>query len=101
EIEPEAAFSMFLSQFIYDLPDDATGIYSAMRGQSLSRNMYGLNLAALNDKPYSGTGRLHGPTAPGFSGVASTEAALMNFMCFPTDGFIHDPERPGLRALNA
>ena len=103
EIDAEAAFSLFLGQLLYDVPDDATGVLSALRGQSLARNMYGWNPAALNDKPYSGTGRLHTTTpyttgVPATETVASTDAALMNYKFFPLDAFIRDPERPGSRA---
>ncbi len=41
DYDPEAAMSFFLGQIIYDLPDDATGVYSSFRGHSLARNMYG------------------------------------------------------------
>jgi hypothetical protein len=41
DTEPELALALFLGQFIYDLPDDQTGIYSALRGQSLARSLYG------------------------------------------------------------
>src|SRR5437870_3689247 len=52
EVDPEALLSYFLSQFIYDTDN----IYSAMRGHSLARSMYGANPADLNEVPYSGIG---------------------------------------------
>src|SRR5262249_6071875 len=35
DIDPQLALSWFLGQFLYDMPDDDTGVYSAMRGHSL------------------------------------------------------------------
>ena len=43
EMQPEECMSFFLNQLIYDVRDDASGVYSSMRGHSLSRNMYGFN----------------------------------------------------------
>src|SRR6266480_4527723 len=42
-VAPEKLFNFFLRQFIYDVPDDSTGVYSAIRGHSLGRSMYGYN----------------------------------------------------------
>jgi hypothetical protein len=52
--DPELLLSYFLSQLIYDTENP----YSAMRGHSLARLMYGYNPAALNFTPFNGTGRL-------------------------------------------
>jgi hypothetical protein len=109
-LQPELALSLFLGQLIYDLPDDATGVYSALRGNSLARSMYGLNMPmtgdttnsnptnAPDDKPYIGVGRLHYPsplltmykTTVRF---AADDSYLVNFTYFQTDGFLRDPER--------
>src|SRR6516162_9478899 len=43
DVDPELLFSYFLGQLLFDVPDDETGIYSALRGHSLSRNMLGMN----------------------------------------------------------
>src|SRR5207244_12523648 len=43
DMEPELLFNMFLGQLIFDVNDDYTGVYSAMRGHSLLRNEYGYN----------------------------------------------------------
>jgi hypothetical protein len=95
DVDAEAAFALFMGQFLYDVPDDATGIFSALRGHSLARNLYGwtndllpginpntglaFTFSVLNDKPYNGTGRLHSPTiqtppptAPATSPLAQT-----------------------------
>src|SRR4029077_13502714 len=39
-VAPEKLLNFFLTQFIYDVPDDNTGVYSSMRGKSLGRSMY-------------------------------------------------------------
>lgn len=57
DVNPEMLLSYFLGQLIYDTDD----IYSAMRGHSLSRSMYGYNPLTLNTIPFNGTGRLHYP----------------------------------------
>src|SRR5262245_28683575 len=41
QIEPELILNRILGALIYDHPDDQTGVYSALRGHSLARNMYG------------------------------------------------------------
>src|SRR5262245_35406560 len=41
DIDPEAVFAFALGQLLYDCNDDESGVYSALRGHSLSRNMYG------------------------------------------------------------
>src|SRR6266851_1060528 len=68
DMEPEMLFNMFLSQAIYDAPDDSSGVYSAMRGYSLARSMYGFNYDAsgtiVNTTPFNGTGRLHTTGGP-------------------------------------
>src|SRR5438128_10223031 len=43
DVEPELVFSHFLGQLLYDCLDDERGVYSALRGHSLLRNLYGLN----------------------------------------------------------
>src|SRR5256885_2023058 len=41
DIDAELLVAYFLGQLIYDVPDDESGVYSALRGHSLARNMYG------------------------------------------------------------
>src|SRR5439155_15794859 len=45
--DPEKLFNFFLRQFIYDVPDDSTGVYSSLRGTSLARSIYGLSFVDL------------------------------------------------------
>src|SRR6266852_6782234 len=69
DMDPELLFNMFLSQAIYGVPDDYTGVYSALRGHDLARSMYGNNYPTAasptippNTVPFNGTGRLHTTT---------------------------------------
>src|SRR5438046_7009042 len=43
DIEPADLLQWALGQLIYDVSDYGDGVYSAMRGHSLARNMYGWN----------------------------------------------------------
>src|SRR5438874_932078 len=47
DIDPELAFSLFLSQMIYDVQDDDIGIQSGIRGHSFARTMYGGSFACV------------------------------------------------------
>src|SRR5438067_6712557 len=103
DLEPELLLAHFLGQLIYDVPDDPSGIYSALRGHSLARNMYGYHggnkvpsaspLAA-NIVPFNGVGRLFADSP--FPAV--NDRQLINYTYFREDGFVRDPERLGRRA---
>lgn len=97
DVEPELLLSHFLSQFIYDV-DDTGGIFSALRGHSLARLMYGYDDATTNTTPFNGTGRLH--TGPGtfMNPFGMDDYFLINYTWFPKDGFLRDPERLGQRS---
>lgn len=84
DVNPEFALAYFLSQFIYDVPDDERGAWSAMRGHSLARTMFGWNPDHPNIHPYSGLGR-----APGDNDV--------NYTWFQGSP-LRDPGRDGTRA---
>lgn len=47
-IDPDTLSSWFFGQLLYDLPDDATGVQSGLRGHSLARLTYGYNDEAFN-----------------------------------------------------
>jgi hypothetical protein len=116
DFDGELALTMYLSQLVYDAPDDASGIQSSIRGHSLARLMYAYNnnidpntllpLTA-NDKAFSGTGRLHNsyfnnPSYPKVTVESSMadDAYMVNYQYFPNagDGIgPRDPERPGFR----
>ena len=74
DISPAELLNEALKQLIYDTPDDSTapgGVYSALRGHSLARNMYGYNPATLNYTPFNGADRktalsYQTPAFPGF-----------------------------------
>src|SRR5262249_62280074 len=101
--------------FIYDGPDDHSGVSSAFRGHSWARNMYGANSgrspAALaqptaNLVPFNGTGRLHGPSPFGklIPGLPVDDYQLINYTYYrddpqlpPPQRFLRDPERLGWR----
>ncbi len=97
--EPELLLSYFLGQMIYDVKDDDTGVYSALRGHSLARTMYGLNDGLPNANPFNGFGPLHyahGATEGVFNGL--DDYYFPNFTYFPADSRLRDPERFGSRA---
>src|SRR5262249_56723041 len=103
DVDPELAFSYFLGQLLYDCLDDESGVYSALRGHSLLRNLYGLNttvnmttgaVTLTTNNPFDGTGRLHwnhdsNATAapwshPKLNGI--DDFYLINYQYFPEDG---------------
>ena len=99
DVDPELLLSYYLSQLIYDTDN----IYSAMRGHSLARNMYGYNPADLNAIPYNGMGRLRfdvphalldgKPAAP--EPAAKNNMLLINYQNFYGNqgGTLRDPEK--------
>jgi hypothetical protein len=109
DVAAEPLLYFFLSQLLFDLPDDARGVGSALRGHSLMRSAWGLNyeednqgsLALLNNTvPFSGAGRLHHTypdTAPPVL-RGWDDFRLVNYTYFPADGFVRDPERFGPRS---
>jgi hypothetical protein len=106
--------SFALGELIYDVGDDSNyGIYSAIRGHSLARAMYGwdytyagnnlltpINVLTdqsgnptyyYNTTPYNGVGRLTA-VAPG-SQLAAGAVKGINYTYFSADGTLYDPER--------
>ena len=103
DLDPSFILNFFLERFLYDQADiSATSatpdsVYSALRGHSLSRNMYGWNdtANALNDKPFNGTGKLNRQIM--VEGQNIEEWKIVNHTAFnPSTLPILDPER-GLR----
>jgi hypothetical protein len=105
-------WSFALSKLIYDEFDDTTGslagsgVYSAMRGHSLGRSMYGFDnyidgsgFFEPNLIPFNGTGRLQSPNLTTPFGIPEWQA--VNYTFFQNDGQLHDPERMGWRGSNA
>jgi hypothetical protein len=90
-VDRELAMSYFLGQLIYDTPN----IYSALRGWSLARSLYGYNPAALNYTPYNGVGRKAVDFQASFGGMPVQNDKCVNYQQFtraplPTDP-IQDP----------
>jgi len=109
DLDPEMAFALFLQDLIFGNKDDASGVFSALRGHDMLRNMYGLNYKfvsgnsgpiAFTDtdtvmvngvptaitvntfkQPFSGMGRLHYQQDPDFAGA--DEYYLVNYTHFP------------------
>jgi hypothetical protein len=106
DVDPDVLLAYFLNQFLYDAPDDDPGVYSALRGHSLGRNMYGGNAGpsaqpAANLVPFNGTGHLAGPSP---FGPQVNDSQLINFTYYrddpqlpPGQRFLRDPERLGWR----
>ncbi|MFO0863707.1 MAG: hypothetical protein U0744_03455 [Gemmataceae bacterium] len=95
DTDPEMLLSYFLSQLIYD-SSDSTGVYSALRGHSLVRNLYGYNSTTTNTTPHNGSGRLSYQVTLGTLGNADNKT-LINYQYHPNDSFLRDPERQGTR----
>ncbi|MBX9678460.1 MAG: hypothetical protein K2X38_06825 [Gemmataceae bacterium] len=96
DADPEMLLSYFLSQLIYDA-NDTNGVYSALRGHSLVRNLYGYNSAGSNTTPHNGSGRLSYQVTLGTLGNADNKS-LINYQYHPSDSFLRDPEHKGTRA---
>ena len=105
DMDPNAAFNLFLGQLIYGVTDptaaDQSGAFSALRGHSLAETMYGSydsEGTVPSDVPYNGTGRLHFAYPNGTPAVAGQdEYNMVNYTWFKADGFVHDPGRYGYR----
>jgi hypothetical protein len=102
DVDPEQALALFLSQFIYDVNDDASGVGSGLRGHSLARTMYGYNYTTVgipggnNVVSFNGVGRVQtgpGTTWPAMNPYTANDYQLVNYTWFSTDGFLRDPER--------
>src|SRR5262249_23214761 len=96
--------------------DVGDGVYSAMRGHSLARNMYGWNYLQktpyptytvdptknFNINPFNGYGKIDDPTLDPRLFPAYSNRLLLNHIFFPDyanpgNSFVRDPERIGVR----
>src|SRR5438105_8368199 len=77
DVDAKHLVSYFLDQLIYDT-NDTDGIYSALRGHSLGRLMYGYNDAGTNNIPWAGVGRLHDTTTSPFASATGAAADKAN-----------------------
>ena len=78
DLDPELLFAYFLGQLLYDTDNP----YSALRGHSLARNMYGRPGSTM---PFNGTGRIHTGNPDDF--------LLVNYTQF--GGVARNPDRYG------
>jgi hypothetical protein len=98
DVDPELLLAYYLGQLIYDV-DDQNGLYSAMRGHSLARTMYGYNYPGTsNVNPYNGVGRLHTggagmPVIQNKFGAAADDYLGINYTYYSSDGFCRAPEK--------
>jgi hypothetical protein len=96
DVDAELLLAYFLGQLVYDR-DDQTGIYSALRGHSLGRLLYGYNDGSPNNPAWNGTGRLHTGAGSFMNPYGLDDYFLVNYTYYPADGFLRDPERLGMR----
>jgi hypothetical protein len=99
DVEPELLLSYFLGKLIYGDADDATGVYSALRGHDLARLVYDWNDAAFSTTAFNGLGRPHtgGAANPFLNPFGKDDFFLPNYTYFPADNFLRDPGRQAAR----
>jgi hypothetical protein len=109
ELQPEIVLNGTLARILYDSPDDATGVYNALRGHSLARSIYGWNPPSVTDPatgklintnvvPFNGTGHQKSPEPINVPGLLKPLSGLpwdniLNYTYFSGDPIIRDPER--------
>jgi len=93
DMDPEQALALVMAQLVYGVPDDASGVFSALRGHDFARLIYGLNDGnpPNNTHAYNGTGPLHYTNT--LFGQPVDDFTMVNYQFFQTDGFLRDPER--------
>jgi hypothetical protein len=106
--DPELLMAYFLGKLIYGDTNDATGVYSGLRGHDLARGAYGYAdywdpttqtfrvIAGLNTQPFNGLGRVHDTTTNPFT---VDDYNLINYTYYPGDNFLRDPEHSLSRPL--
>lgn len=102
DMNPEECFALVMGQLLYDVNDDNQGVVSALRGQSLARNMYGWRddgTVNSNNTAFNGIGRVHstfGAADGNFNGLDNWQ--LINHTFFKSAGdLLRDPECIGTR----
>jgi hypothetical protein len=109
DVPAELLLAFALNQLLFDAKDDHAGAGSALRGHGLLRSIYGADYSFNGDGtihvnnntvPYNGTGRLHQvyPASAPAPLRLQDDFKLINYTYFAEDGFVRDPERPGIRA---
>jgi hypothetical protein len=101
DLDPELALSYVLGKLLYPSPDDATGVYNALRGHELVRLMYDYDDSNFNVLPFNGAGRAHTGNAPNMYPYGNPynldDFYLPSYVYYPGDGFLRDPGRKGSR----
>jgi hypothetical protein len=97
---PLEIFRVAMADIIYDAPNDQSGVYKAVRGHGIARNMYGQHPTLQNVNAYSGVGRPKGSgtALAGALGVTD-DYDLLNYTYNQLDGFVRDPETFNTGAL--
>src|SRR5712692_8482758 len=91
DVDPERLMGFFLKQFIYGVPDDNTGVYSAMRGYDLGRSIYGYNYDPTkntvipNTVAFNDNGRLHTGAGSFMNPFNLDDYYLVNYTYFKKD----------------
>jgi hypothetical protein len=108
-ISPNSLASFAIGQLLFD-QNDPVGVgfpanaWSALRGHSLARDLYGWDLDSIaqnvntNIYPFNGVGHLH-TGANTYQNIFNIDDHLLpNYVPFLADGFVRDPERLAKRA---
>jgi hypothetical protein len=105
DIDPNTLASWSIGQLLTDVPDPIATLanptpaaaWTAMRGHSLGRDIYGWNQdvpgSSLN--AFNGVGRMHTTIGNPWN---VDDHALLSYVPYPADTFVRDPERLGTRA---
>jgi len=92
DVDPELLLSFFLSQLIYDTDN----VYSAMRGHSLARTMYGANPTDLNIVPFNGMGRMRWDVKHPTFGTTRNNMLAINYQNYSPNGTLLTSPTVGL-----
>jgi hypothetical protein len=106
DIPTDIIGSVGIGGILFDTPDPGPGTvsgvgvgggYSAARGYSVARDMYGWNgdSPGSNIYAFNGTGRLHSTVGNPWG---LDDHALLSYVPYTGDNFVRDPERLGTRA---
>jgi hypothetical protein len=100
DVDSGVAMSYYLSALLWGSADDSTGVYNALRGQELSRMVYGWDdsLSITCTTPFNGDGRPHSD-GTNYALIFNKDGYyLPNYTYYSADGFLRDPEHKGQRA---
>jgi hypothetical protein len=111
DVDAHTLANYSIGQLLFDVPDPVataanptpTGAWSAIRGHSLGRDIYGWNSDYISNQAantpsifaFNGVGRMHTTVCNPWN---VDDHALLSYIPYPADGFVRDPERLGTRA---